>query len=98
MWIESMDIVGGWDEYSWPMQRYESSEEPYGREVVFLNENGWDSEREHAAKLFTRGQVLTVKEIWVGRSSSKVEFVELPGKMFNTVMFADKAVYDEAVK
>lgn len=33
--------------------------------------------------------MLTVKEIYVGRSISEVEFLELPNKRFNTAMFAD---------
>lgn len=61
-----------------------------GTTVYFLNENGYDSQREEAAEIFTPGQALTVKRIDVGGWSSSVEFVEQPGKWFNTVMFGVK--------
>ena len=63
---------------------------PAGTVVYFLDENGYDSEREHAREHLVKGQVLTVSEIDVGGWSSSVEFEELPGKWFNTVMFAHK--------
>lgn len=86
----TMSLIGGLDMYAAEFgTRYGDGSSPEGRKVVFLNENGWDGEREHANKFFTEGQVLTVKEIYVGRSSSEVEFEELPDKRFNTVMFAD---------
>ncbi|MGE7726954.1 hypothetical protein [Bacillus cereus] len=87
MWVDPMSLAGGIDEYSFG-DRYDGPL-PAGRKVYFLNKNGYDSEREHAATFFEEGQVLTVKEIYVGRSNSKVEFVEHPLKKFNTVMFAD---------
>lgn len=61
-----------------------------GTTVYFLNKNGYDSQRTEAAKIFTEGQALTVKNIDVGGWSSSVEFEELPGKWFNTVMFGVK--------
>ena len=63
---------------------------PAGTVVYFLDENGYDSERERAREHLVKGQVLTVSEIDVGVWSSSVEFEELPGKWFNTVMFAHK--------
>jgi hypothetical protein len=84
-----MKLDGGIDTYSFPEERYKTSISPLGRKVVYLNENGWDGNREYANKYFAKGQVLTVKEIYVGRSSSEVEFVEFPDKKFNTVMFED---------
>lgn len=83
-----MKLTGGLDMYS-RNQRYKSEESPYGRKVTYLNMNGYEIERENANKHFTKGQELTVKEIYVGRSSSEVEFIELPNKKFNTVMFED---------
>lgn len=83
-----MDLTGGIDMYSLG-KRYDSNESPQGRKVRFLNKNGYDMDREYAAKHFKEGQLLTVKEIYVGRSSSNVEFEDLPGKEFNTVMFED---------
>jgi hypothetical protein len=60
---------------------------PSGTTVYFLDENGYDSDREMARKHFTKGQALTVKDVDVGSWSSTVTFKELPGKWFNTVMF-----------
>jgi len=70
-------------------KRYKTEEPPLGRKVVYLNKNGYDIQREVANKYFYENQLLTVKEIFVDRSSSTVEFLELPNKQFNTVMFAD---------
>jgi hypothetical protein len=86
---KSMSIVGGLDMYR-GLKRYKSDVSPEGRKVLFLDDNGYDIEREHARKYFSKGDVLTVKEIYVGRNSSEVKFMECPGKLFNTVMFADK--------
>ena len=58
-----------------------------GTTIYFLNKNGYDSQRKEAAEIFLEGQALTVKRMDVGDSSSRVEFKELPGKWFNTVMF-----------
>ena len=84
-----MSIKGGFDTYSPDFKRYQSVESPQGRKVRFLNENGYDGEREFARRFFSKGDILTVKEIYVGRSSSDVEFEEYPNRRFNTVMFAD---------
>ena len=84
-----MDLTGGLDMYTF-MKRYKSDESPKGRRVLFLNYNGYDSELEYARTFFSEGDELTVKEIYVGRSGSTVEFEEYSNKCFNTVMFADK--------
>ena len=86
--MKVMSLIGGLDMYS-PFERYESDVSPKGRKVVFLNDNGYDYEREYANTLFKEGQILTIKEIYVSRCSSEVEFIEFPNKRFNTVMFAD---------
>ena len=86
---EIMSLKGGIDTYSRNFERYKTNEPPEGRKVKFLNCNGYDSEREYANKCFKEGDILTVKEIYVGRSNSKVEFEEFPNKRFNTVMFKD---------
>jgi len=87
--LETMSLIGGIDTYDRDFKRFKSEESPKGRKVVFLNYNGYDIQREHANQYFSEGEVLTVKEIYVGRSSSEVEFEECSGKRFNTVMFAD---------
>ena len=86
--MKVMSLIGGLDIYS-PFERYKSDVSPKGRKVVFLNDNGYEDEREYANTLFKEGQILTIKEIYVGGSSSEVEFIEFPNKRFNTVMFAD---------
>lgn len=73
-------------------ERYMTSKPPKGRKVRFLNKNGRDYERESANQLIKEGEILTVKEIFVGGSSSTVELMEYPGKEFNTVMFEDVEV------
>ena len=83
-----MDLTGGIDTYAFN-KRYKSNESPRGRKVVFLNYNGYDSDLEYARNFFSEGAELTIKEIYVGRSGSTVEFAEYPDKQFNTVMFAD---------
>lgn len=74
-------------ELNW--DRHNQKPSPKGRKVRFLDENGWDSDLERARKFFNKGDILTVEEIHVGRSSSEVIFQEFPDKMFNTVMFED---------
>jgi hypothetical protein len=87
---EVMSLVGGLDMYAFNFgSRYKSVKSPEGRRVVFLDENGYDIQRETANRYFKQGDILTVKDIYIGRSSSEVEFIEFPNKMFNTVMFAD---------
>lgn len=86
---DPMSLEGGLDMYGLPGTRYGRNIPPEGRKVYFFNDNGYDSELETARKYFIEGQILTIKEIYVGRSSSEVEFIEFPGKRFNTVMFMD---------
>ena len=69
--------------------RYMSDKAPYGRRVRFLNKNGMDYDLEFANEHMEENDILTVKEIYVGRSRSDVEFIEIPGNKFNTVMFKD---------
>lgn len=86
--MKTMSLIGGIDEYR-PDKRFKSEDSPEGRLVYFLAANGRDSELEHAKSIIHAYKVLTVKEIYVGRSSSTVEFQEYPGERFNTVMFSD---------
>jgi len=60
-----------------------------GTKVRFLNEHGYDNQREEARKLLKSFNVLTVKNIIIESWSSSVEFEELPNKYFNTVMFEE---------
>lgn len=57
--------------------------------VVYLDENGYDSNREVANKFLIKGNEYTVARTCVGQSSSTVELIEFPNKHFNTVMFRD---------
>lgn len=84
-----MNLNGGIDMYNLFGERYNEGEAPYGRKVKYLNKGGHDYQREQANQHFQEGQILTVKEIYVGSWSSEVEFVEYPLLKFNTVMFED---------
>lgn len=88
---KTMSLTGGIDMYS-SARRYKSDVSPKGRKVIFLDDNGYDIEREYARKYFSKGEVLTVEEIYVGRSHSDVELEGYPNERFNTVMFADVEV------
>jgi len=65
-----------------------NGEDCRGRKVRFLGKNGYTSELELAKNKIKINQILTVKEIYVGRSSSTVAFEEIEGE-YNTVMFED---------
>ena len=86
---KTMSLEGGLNMYAFLGKRFKSDIPPTGRKVRFLNKNGYDGDREYANKYFKEGQILTVKEIYVGRSSSEVEFEEFHDRRFNTVMFED---------
>ena len=84
---KSMSLEGGVDEYRIGTNRYGKGD-CRGRKVIFKGEGGYASELERAMNTFEVGQVLTVREIYVGRSSSVVEFEGIDGR-WNTVMFDD---------
>lgn len=48
---------------------------------------GWKVDQERAAELLTIDRVYTVQHLDVGRSSSTLTLVEVPGETFNTVLF-----------
>lgn len=91
--MKTMRLDGGLMQYAFSQEdlnkRYKSDISPKGRKVRFLNDNGYDIQREYAKKLFGDETIFTVDEIYVGRSSSEVSLKEFPNKTFNTVMFAD---------
>lgn len=84
-----MKLDGGIDTYTFPTKRYLSEFSPKGRKVRYLAQNGWDYDKEKANKFFNKGDILTIEEIYVGQSSSTVEFQEVEGEEFNTTMFED---------
>lgn len=84
---EVMTIEGGLEGSTG--KRYKDGKAPLGRKVVYLDKNGMDGDRYNANKIFKEGQVLEVKEIYVGSSRSMVEFGAYPNEFFNTVMFGD---------
>lgn len=92
--MKTMSLIGGIDTYK-INKRFKSEVSPKGRKVVFLARNGREKELAQAKELFVENEVLTVNEIYVGRSSSTVEFEELIDQEFNTVMFADLNFIDE---
>lgn len=89
----TMSIEGGLLTYTQLFEqegkRHISNEPPTGRKVKYLNKNGYLYDLKFANQFFKEGQILTVKEIYVGRSSSKVVFFEQPTKEFNTALFED---------
>lgn len=60
-----------------------------GTKVRYLDENGYDGDREYARKFMQKDQTFTVEYVNVGNWSSLVAFRELPGKEFNTAMFEE---------
>lgn len=93
-----MDLTGGINTYilikGEGNNRYKDGDSPYGRKVKYLDYNGWDSDTEYARECgLVKDQIYTVKEIYVERSSSEVELLEVEGK-FNTVMFEDVEIED----
>lgn len=58
-----------------------------GTKVIFTGNGGYAYDNECARSLIKVGQELTVKRINVDNWISHVEFEEIPGKFFNTVMF-----------
>lgn len=84
-----MRLDGGIDTYTLPTKRYLSDTSPKGRKVRYLMKNGWDYDKEKVNQHFNKGDILTVEEIYVGRSSSTVVFQEVKGIEFNPVMFED---------
>lgn len=88
-----MDLTGGLNMYlllnGESEGRYKNGDSPYGRKVKYLDYNGRDSDIEYARECgLVKDQIYTVKEVYVERSSSEVELLEVEGK-FNTVMFED---------
>ena len=60
-----------------------------GTKVVFAYpDNGRDYEQKQAKDLLKVGEQYTVKQVYVGQSSSHVEFLEVEG-LFNTVLFKE---------
>lgn len=60
-----------------------------GRKVMYTGLNGTSYEQSVAREFLNVGDILTIKETYVGGSSSSVVFMELPDREFNTVMFKD---------
>jgi hypothetical protein len=85
---ETMSIDSGINEYK-NGKRFQIDTPPKGRIVRYINKNGYDYDRKHANKFLVEGKTYTVKEIYVGGSSSEVELEEFSNKKFNTVMFID---------
>lgn len=84
-----MSLEGGLLVYTFSRKRYKSEVSPEGRKVKYLDTNGTDFNLKAARRYLEKGDVLTIKEIYVDRSSSNVEFQEYPGIFFNTVMFTN---------
>lgn len=62
---------------------------PEGTKVKFMNENGFDREKEYANKILDKNQIYTVDRVEVGGWVSYVYLKEFPNEAFNTVMFKE---------
>ena len=58
-----------------------------GDRMKFMNRNGYDHERDAAAKVFNTADTLTVKRCEVGNWSHSLWFEEAPERGWNGVMF-----------
>jgi len=88
--IEStMSIEGGVHMYTLPGKKRRSlgATSPAGRLVQYTGKKGYKIQ--HKDLPFEKDAILTVEEIYVGRSSSTVVFKEFPNIEFNTVLFKD---------
>ena len=63
---------------------------PAGSKVYYLDEYGYDAERETARVFFKKHQELTINRSDIGGWRTEIEFVECPGQWFNSVMFGVK--------
>lgn len=63
---------------------------PPGTKVYYLDENGYEMERERARKFLRKDQELTIYHTKVDRFRTDFEFVECPNMWFNSVMFGVK--------
>lgn len=61
-----------------------------GQKVFYLDENGYESEREYARKFLSKHQELTIWQTDIGRWRTDFQFVECPNVWFNSVMFGVK--------
>jgi hypothetical protein len=61
-----------------------------GTVVYYLDENGYEGDREYARKFMQKYQILTVRDSDIGGFRTELEFEELPGKWFNHAMFGVK--------
>jgi hypothetical protein len=68
-------------------KRLNVSPPPKGRKVMYIGKNG--HKFQHEKSPFKKGDILTIKEIYVDKYFSTVEFIEFSNKRFNTVMFDD---------
>lgn len=93
-WLKKYDYEPKWFEVE-NIEKIENIEEielmdiysEEGTKVRYLNQNGYDYEREEANKELVEGEVYTVKYTIVGSWYSTVVLKEFPDKEFNTVMF-----------
>lgn len=65
---------------------------PPGTIVYYLDENGYEADREYARKFLQKGQELTIYHSKIGNWRTDLEFVECPNVWFNSAMFGVKDV------
>jgi len=58
-----------------------------GAKLIYLDKNGYDTQREEANKFLKKGEIYTVDHVDIFKSTSTVFLKEFPGMGFNMVMF-----------
>lgn len=62
---------------------------PEGTRVKFMNENGYDRERERAARILSIEDTYTIDWIEIGGWRTEIYLKEFPNESFNSVMFKE---------
>lgn len=60
-----------------------------GDKVIYLSENGYDSDKEYADTILKKGETYTVGKTVVHSWMTDVYLEEFPDHIFNSVMFDD---------
>ncbi|UOL48740.1 hypothetical protein [Pseudomonas phage Astolliot] len=70
----------------------------HGHKVIFQPENnGYESENKDARAVLELDKVYTVDHVQVESWISYVQLVEVPNKLFNTVLFNDYGVENASI-
>ena len=72
-------------------ERYESMRinAPKGQKVIYMDQNGYSSDQDHARQFLKKGSEYTVEITEVSSSNTNVILSEFPNKKCNSVMFQE---------